>query len=77
MLWLVYFCNKQTQQFLHHIVKLQTPYLSALDFWNSLVWNFEFDELIFTASVACKNPAQTSKKNPVHQTWYVFQTREG
>ena len=126
MLWLVYFCIKQTQ-FLHHIVKLQTPYLSALDFWNSLVWHFEFDEptsslnWIFTACVAWKNPhckyiqwndsgmtadwsvfpfvphkenyinplsflfhstvcicsaAKTREKNPVPQTWYIFQTRE-
>jgi hypothetical protein len=22
-----------------------TPYLSALDFWHSLVWNFQFDAL--------------------------------
>ena len=48
-----------------------TPYLSALDFWHSIVWNFEFDELdffpslncIFTACVACKNPVQTRKKS--------------
>ena len=54
-----------------------TLYLSALDFWYSLAWNFEFDELdffpclnwIFTACVACKNPVQTRKKNHVHQTW--------
>ena len=44
--------------------------LSALDFWHSLVWNFEFDELdffpslnwIFTACVVYKNPVQTRKK---------------
>ena len=49
-----------------------TPYLSALDFWHSLVWHFEFDELnffpslnwIFTACVAC------NCKNHVHQTRY-------
>ena len=27
--------------------KSQSPYLSALDFWNSPVWNIEFDELDF------------------------------
>ena len=48
----------------------QSPYLSALDFWQSLVWNSEFDELnsfpnlnwIFTACVVCKNPVQTKRK---------------
>ena len=40
----------------------QSPYLSALDFWNSPVWNIMFDELDFFPSlnwnflpaVACK-----------------------
>ena len=47
-----------------------TPYLSALDFGHSVIWNFQFDKLIFfpslnlifTACVACKNPVQTWKK---------------
>ena len=43
------------------------PYQSALGFWNSLVWNFQFDKLdffflVWTACVACKNPVQTWKK---------------
>ena len=48
--------------------------LSALDFWHSLAWNFEFDELdffytlnwIFAAWVACKNSVQT--RNLIFQT---------
>ena len=41
-----------------------TPYLSALDFWHSLVWNFKFDELDFCRlhSSGSKNPVQTRKK---------------
>ena len=35
--------------------------VDELDFSPSLNW-------IFTAFVACKNPVQTRKKNPVHQT---------
>ena len=34
-----------------------TPYLSALDFWNSLVWNW-----IFVGYTGSKNPVQTRKK---------------
>ena len=59
-----------------------TPYLSALDFWHSIVWNFEFDELdffpslncIFIACVACKNPVQTRKKSSSSNL--IFQTGE-
>ena len=48
----------------------QTFYLSALDFWRSPVWNFEFDELdffpslnwIFAGYTGSKNPVQTRKK---------------
>ena len=51
-----------------------SSYLSALDFWHSLAWNFEFDELdffytlnwIFAAWVACKNSVQT--RNLIFQT---------
>ena len=50
--------------------KIQSPYLSALDFCNSSVWNVKFDELdffpslnwIFLPAVACKNQAR--------QIWY-------
>ena len=59
-----------------------SPYLSELDFSNSPVWNFQFDELIFfpslnwifTACVAYKNPVQTRKKSS-SSNW-KFQTGE-
>ena len=48
----------------------QAPYLSELDFSNSPVWNFQFDELdffpslnwIFVGYTGSKNPVQTGKK---------------
>ena len=59
-------------------VNRQSPYLSALDFCNSSVWNIKFDELDFFLSlnwifyVCCSLQTSSLKlnKNPVHQTGY-------
>ena len=52
--------------------------LSELDYWNTPVWNIQFDELdffpilnwIFTTCGACKIKAWNRQKNPVHQTQF-------
>ena len=65
-----------------HYVGIPLMYLSAPDFWQSLVWNIEFGELFFLnlhlivmpAVVACKiqvwNRLKSSSSN------LIFQTRE-
>ena len=58
------------------------PYLSAFDFWNSQVWNIEFDELdffpsfnwIFLPSVACK--IQVWNKLTIKFINWIFETGE-
>ena len=57
-------------------IRKQTPYLSALDFYNSPVWNIKFGELnlffefncFFVACTGSKNSFLNWKKNPVDQT---------
>ena len=49
---------------------IQTPYLSALNFWHSLAWNFKFDELDFFPSLNWIFAGYSDSKNPIHQTWY-------
>ena len=44
---------------------MQSSYLSALDFWHSLVWNVEFDELDFFSSLNWIFASYTGSKNPV------------
>ena len=68
---------------------MHSPYLSALDFWHSRVWNLEFDELDFfqvwtgflqtTQTVKIqfklgKNTVQTRKK--YSSSNWIFQTGE-
>ena len=47
-----------------YTMPISTLYLSALDFWHSLVFKFEFDELEFycmCSLVACKNPVHETQ----------------
>ena len=62
----------------------QPPNLSAHDFWHSLVWNIEFDNVDFFPSLnwfleatytGSKNPVQIRKKK-ISSTNSKFQTRE-
>ena len=60
------------------IAKILSPYLSALDFCNSPVWNIEFDELFFSLfQTWILQQAEKSSSNwekiSVHQTWYFKQ----
>ena len=50
--------------------KRLTPYLSALDFCNSPVWNIEFDELEFFPSLTWIFHPAVACKIKVHQTGF-------
>ena len=57
---------------IYSITITYSPYLCALNFGHSVVWNFQFNRLIFFPSFNwifyCKFPVQTCKKNLGHQT---------
>ena len=52
--------------FMDMILIIGTPYQSAVDFWHSSVWDFEFDELDFFSNLIPKY----QEKNPVPQIPY-------
>ena len=63
---------------INSILKIVSHCLQVYHWFDSLLWNFKFDQpdffpslnWIFTACVAFKNPVQTKKKIKVYQTGY-------